>query len=148
MIGLSLGTRVIGLAIVKQGRLEFWGTKVFTGAWSARKLVHILNTLETYIKNYNIGCIFIKRPESPQTSEGLEELIDGVKALAKRLHVAFREYSLSDLKNYCNGAETKKEVISYILIHYPEVGKGIHFTTRNTPYHLKCIEAVAMVHIK
>lgn len=148
MIGISLGTRIIGIAIWKHGTLEDWGTKIFTGPWSARKMVHILNILETYIKNYNVSCITIKRPDSPQTSEGLEELINGIKALATRLKLAFRQYSLKDLKNYCNGAKTKEDILSYILCHYPQVGMNMHVTKMNFNYHMRCIEAVALVNIR
>lgn len=147
MIGISPGTRATGLALIKDGVLIDYGSKIFTAKWSAKKLAKVLTVLEEYIKRYKATCIAVKISHKSRTSKGLEAITMGVIDMAKRLNIDCWTYNTDQIKQYCNGSMSKQELFSYILQQYPEVEKGINLTLSSINYHQKTFEAIALAHI-
>lgn len=42
--------------------------------------------------------------------------------------------------------ENKRALKTLVLSHYPEIGKSIKFSPKNEAYHMRTIEAVALIH--
>lgn len=147
MIGISPGTRTIGLAVIKDTILVDWTVKKFQEEWSDKKFERIIQNLEAYILRYNISVIAIKRHHVSRTSKELEQLVHGIMLMAKRHNINCKGYTIEELEHLCNGASTKEELMSYIYQHYPEIIKNIKLTKDNIDYHLKMVEAVALVHV-
>ena len=144
MIGISIGTRLIGLALIKHGSLVDWRMKVFKGSWSASKHARILNVLDEYMTTNNLSQIALKRPNRARTSEGLDQLTRSIIDLAQRKKIPIRTVSIEELKDYYGSSTTKEDLISYILKKYPEAGRTTQMTKKNFKYHIETIEAVAL----
>jgi len=144
IIGISIGTRFVGLAVIQNGTLIDFGVKTFLEAWSPEKLSRILRVLETYIENYNITHIVIKRTHVSLASIGLTQLFKGITSLAENLNIPYQPFTVDELKYYCNGASTKYALMQYIFQKYPEVEKSTRLTNSNLNYVLKTVEAVSL----
>lgn len=147
IMGISPGSRSIGTAILHEGVLIDWGVKMFKEEWSDRKLARILKTVETLTKSYSITTIAIKRCHIASRSEAVEQVIDALILMAKRLNIHVRVFTLEELKHHCNGVDTRESLMSYVFQYYPEVGKGIKVSADTFNYYMKTIEAVALVHV-
>lgn len=147
MIGISPGTRSIGIAVIKDGTLIDWGVKIFKEEWSLEKLNRIMKILEAYMIRYHISTIAIKRVDISRSSERLESIVEGIIACAKRLKIRYKVYSIEELKRRCNGSDTKNSLMSYVFQQFPEIEKTTKFNKGNGIYHMKTIEAVALAHV-
>mgnify|MGYP000846802982 CR=1 FL=1 len=147
MIGISPGTRTIGIAVIKDGTLIDWGVKIFKGEWSEEKRVRIIKSLEAYIIRYGISHMALKRIHPSRSSEALEEVVSGILTCAKRLRVKVKGYTMEELKRRCNGSGNKNSLTSYVFQNYPEVEKTTKITKNNFLYHLKTIEADSLAHV-
>lgn len=145
MIGISPGTRSVGFAIMKDGILIDWGVKLFKEEWSNEKLKKIIGVLDIYVNKYHVSTIAIKQHPPFRLSVGLEHLYDEIRDWAKNLNIKIREFTIEELKIFCNNLTNKNSLIDYIYEKYPEVKKTIE-RTKNIKYHIKTIEALALVH--
>lgn len=145
MIGISPGTRSVGFAIIKDGTLIDWGVKLFKQEWSNEKLQKIIGVLDVYVQKYQISTVAIKQHPPFRLSDGLEKLYDQIRDWAKNLNINLRVFTIEELKIFCNNLTNKDSLVEYIYEKYPEVKKTIE-RTKNIKYHIKTIEALAMVH--
>jgi len=146
ILGISPGTRLVGTAILKDGVLIDWGVKMFKEKWSDQKLQRIVTVLEAIIRRYGIKTIALKSVHISKASKELEVLVHAIVLVARQLKIHLRTYTIEELKHHCNGAPNKELIMSYVFQLYPEVEKTIRFGKENSLYHMKTIEAVALVH--
>ena len=97
ILGISPGTRFIGIAILADGKLVNWQVRSFPGEWSDEKLRVILAAIDTVIVRYRIEQVTV-----PVLSERIHQgqnvpLVDGPVFLQKGeiLPVQCGEYLLS-----------------------------------------------------
>ena len=74
-LGISLGTRLCGTALLNGMELICWNTHSFRGAWSDKKADAICKTYEGYILTHNISKVAVKIPPSERYSKGIVELL-------------------------------------------------------------------------
>jgi len=84
VLGISPGTRLTGLALLRDGELTDWRVKTFKGPWSESKLRDIVFALKTYIDDTGVSVVALKKPDVFRTSNGLERLISELKAFCQR----------------------------------------------------------------
>ncbi len=142
ILGLSIGTQLMGLAYVKDGVLHEWEVKNFDGKWSKMKLRIILLSIERYIDLNEIHAIGMKVPETSNSSSAVELLIKDVLKLCDRKNVPVKCCTITELKTRC-GVTNREELIQYSLALFPELSKDFAKSRSvKKVYYVKTFEAV------
>lgn len=143
ILGLSVGTQLMGLARLNGNALEDWQVKNFEGNWSKIKLKIILQTIERYMEEHRVTAVALKVPEACRSSNAVEEVTNGILWLCERKSVPVATYTINELKSLCN-ASNKAELMEYILNLYPELTHVFKQTQKvKRVYYVKIFEAVA-----
>jgi hypothetical protein len=147
LLGISPGTRVVGLAVINKGILIEWKVKTFKEMWSCSKRKTILATINRICEYHGIQVIAIKKIDPLRSSPQLDRLIATIIKQAERNHIKLRQYSLSDLDyDFHTGKKQSKGNLSEkIADKHPEVRKE-YLQERNNrkEYYTKMFEAIAM----
>jgi hypothetical protein len=146
-LGISPGTRVIGLAVMYKGKLIEWKVKSFKEAWSKDKRKVILESIDRMVDYYGIRVIAIKKVDPVRCTRQLDVLISAIVRQSERNHIKVRLYSLSDLDyDVREGRKQTKESLSLQVVNKYPVLKKKYLRERNnrTEYYTKMFEAVAM----
>jgi len=147
ILGLSLGTRIAGLALCRDSYLIEWKVKSFKGHWTDGKLRDILHILKTVMSDYDVTCVVAKKPDIFRTSSALEELISELRVLCNRQKISFTMYSLKAMKYWYkeSGVITKSEMIKLAMEKYPEVYAAYNKEQRlKHGYYTKVFEAIIL----
>lgn len=148
ILGISPGTRIIGIAIWRQDRLTEWQIKTFKGSWTEGKLRDILYTLQRMIDSYEITSLAIKKPDLIHSSLALDKLVSELQLVAQRKKVKVKMYSLEELKKFCSSDRkfTKAQMIQFIAEKNPVLHFEYNKEQKNrNPYYVKMFEAIVAV---
>ncbi len=147
ILGLSLGTSTLGLAVLRDTKLLEYRTKQFRGTWSKWKLHIIMRVLKWYCLRYSVTALAIKYPL--QYSPYIHELSKAIKQFAKQYDITIYTLSIHDLKSVATDmAKNKEDVMKCAVSLYPEL---LTYATKarlcRNPYYTKLFEAVLAAHV-
>jgi hypothetical protein len=148
ILGISLGSKRSGIAVISYGTLIHWHIHSFFGTWSEKKRDCILDRYESYIKKYQAKRVFIKVP--PETHHS-PALIDLLKLLLKRCQyhgcmVAYK--TKADIKADIPEVENAHALMQYVANRFPVLSAELEQELQHRqPYHIKMFEAVLVAHI-
>src|ERR1041385_7136966 len=148
ILGISPGTRVVGLAIKKNSELVEWRVKTFKGCWNFGKLRDIQYELIKYVAKYNVKMIVLKSPDGLRSSSALNKLVSEITVWAKMNRIKIVSYTLQELKDsFTEGRDSNKaEMIKQLVTAYPELRMEYSREQKNkNPYYIKMFEAIALV---
>jgi len=145
ILGISIGTRTIGIAAMRNGELIRYDVKIFKGKWSEKKLETILLAIEALIKHYQVKNVALKAPDPLHSSSNLVALYSHILLRIRKQELAVVEYSLEDLKIFCKvQARSKAGIMDYMVESYPELRRVYLKEVNNShPYYIKMFEAIA-----
>jgi Holliday junction resolvasome RuvABC endonuclease subunit len=150
VLGISLGTRKVGLAIVNRRRLPFCASKTFQELWSQKKLQKITTLIERYINTYQISFIAIKIPTLAVPAPALTELQTAIEQLATEKGIAVHIYTIADIKK-AHGLKirtNKKEFMQQTVERFPALKDRYEREIKNKISHYnKLFEAAAVADI-
>ncbi len=145
-LGISAGTRLVGIAVVRNRQLIDWKILQFKERWSREKLKRMLNKFNQLYDYYRVSTLALKSADPFRSSPELNALIGSISLNARSKRVKVSQYSLQDLKEL---SRTKKirnvEILSeYIVEQYPEL-RRVYLRERNNEnrYYVKVFEAIA-----
>jgi len=147
VLGISPGTRVTGLVIMGDEGLIDWKVKCFKGHWSDSKLKDIVHILRTYIEEYEINSVILKKPDVFRSSGGLEQLIAELRACCNRLGIQLSMVSLRTMKSWYGSSRgySKSNMIRDVLTKYPELFTSYNKEQRSrNHYYTKMFEALIL----
>jgi len=151
ILGISSGTRSIGLAMMRNGDLVDWKVKTFKGEWSKDKLEYILRQLDAICRYYSVTAIALKKVDPSKGSRQLEVLTAGIIKLARRKRIPIDTYTIHDLHSVADGRyrSAKKSIAEFVLDTYPTLRRE-YLRERNNKreYYTKMFEAVVCAHIR
>jgi len=150
LLGISPGTRIIGIALWKQGQLQDARIKSFTGSWTESKLKDILFAMQNIITDNDTTTIAIKKPASVRSSPALTKLVSEPIILAKRKKIAVHTYSFNELKQFYSDDRTftKADLIKAVAMKYPELRTAYNREQSNhNRYYTKMFEAITAAEI-
>src|ERR1041384_2505677 len=101
ILGISPGTRSLGIAILKDGELLDSRIKSFPGKWSEVKQKTILGAISEYINHFGITVIALKTIHISRSAAALNQVIHGIKELSEKRKIKFCIYTIHDLKKFC-----------------------------------------------
>ncbi len=147
ILGISPGTRYMGIALQRNGTLYEWRVKTYKGVWSDVKLQKAIDQIEHLIIAHVVKHIACKIPHSSRCSKGLKMLIEKIKSIAMEFKLQLHIYSITDLKDlFKSEIRNKKSLVSHVVNEYPELS---HIFSRENgiknSYYLKIFEAVAAI---
>jgi hypothetical protein len=141
IIGISAGTRIVGVAIIKKGELLDWRVKSYKAQWSKAKENAIIETISKLCDYYHADSLAIKETDPLRSSLPVEHLQKAIKGLAKSKRLTLASYSLADL----NYARRKKQLSEDIVEKYPELRSEYKRECNNKrEYYARMFEAAAI----
>jgi Holliday junction resolvasome RuvABC endonuclease subunit len=150
ILGISPGTRSMGLAVMKGGELIEWRVKTFKGSWSHGKLKDILFVIMEYVQAHNIKIIALKKPGMHRSSGGLDQLASELTVWAKMNRIKVLSFTLQEMKRHYSKEKNfnKAEMIKQVALQYPELYSEYNKEQRNKKaYYVKMFEAVSIIEI-
>ena len=151
ILGISPGTRSIGVAVIRDGRLQHWRIHSFPGPWSNKKLRYIQNTLVRYMVRFDVSVMAIKVPDKFPNSTGYNQLIGGINVICERRQILSNYYTLKDLKiEFSGGTQaSRNELLKDIVGKYPELLPEFRKENENAnSYFFRLFEAVGVATIQ
>lgn len=142
LIGISPGTRVMGLAVMHKGALLEWRVKTFKSKWSTAKQRNILNALERICVAYSVSVIAIKKLDPIRSSKQLDMLLRQFVQQSELQGRQVYRYSLADLDYE---ASTRKSLSEQVSAKHPELKqKYLRERENSSEYYTKMFEAIAI----
>ena len=149
IIGISLGTRLMGLAVVYDGELSDFRVRTFYGAWNTEKQKEMIDTIRQAVSRYGITKIVVKTPKPFHCSQSINDLTSEILQLAEQLKIRIIICTISMLirHNKDNEISNKQSLIQSIIRKYPLHRRlaELHAKERknHNPYYVKLFEAIA-----
>lgn len=150
ILGVNPGTRRLGVAVMRNGKLVHCEIKSFTGKWSYEKLQEIIAFLEAIVHRDGITKIAVKIPDVLPTSLGFTQVIGSLNALCDRVGIRPRYFTFSEVKaRHCKEEKpTAAHLMAAFVGKYPELRPHYQKEQQNEEaYYRKVFEAVAAAHM-
>jgi hypothetical protein len=147
LLGISPGTRVVGLAVIQKGVLVEWKVKTFKEMWSGDKRRAIIATIDRVCEYHGIQVLALKKIDPLKSSPQLDRLVGSILKRAKLNGIKVCQYSLSDLDYdlQMGKKQNKSELTEKVASKHPEVQKEYLLERNNRKeYYTKMFEAIAM----
>jgi len=147
ILGISPGTRFIGLAVLDDGILRHWQVRSFTGVWSDEKLRSILGLIDDILYRYGVNQVCVKVPDVLPLTKGFHQLVGAINVLCENNAIRPRYYSLSEIKkHHCRSDEQTRDMLIKTMVQlYPDLALEYRREMRNrNAYYYKLFEAVAV----
>src|SRR5271170_2620765 len=81
ILGISIGTRSSGIAILEGNQLKAWNTISFKASWSEEKGDAIIKYYEQYIKKHNVKIVIVKIPRISHHTDAIVNLLQKVQKM-------------------------------------------------------------------
>jgi hypothetical protein len=150
IIGISLGSRYIGYAILRDtSTLEDWHIHGFKEQWSGTKLRRIIAFLLRIAEFHKATEFAVKLPPLNKKSRLVQKLLKELQAKAIKRGYTFTTYSLEELKAACPAPiKNKRALMAHVNGLFPCLKRFYdrELAVRNH-YHLKVFEAALAAYI-
>lgn len=150
VLGLSIGTKHIGIAVEDGKELIEWRVRRFRGKWSDEKRATILRYIEKVITKHHIEAITVKTPETHYHTAAFAALKNGLITLAKEKNIPIYGYTIRDMKSWyrVQGDTFKEALMEAMLDLRPELKhEYLKEKKYKTGYYIRIFEAVATIHL-
>lgn len=149
VLGISIGTRSSGVAILADNKLVAWNTLSFKEAWSAEKRDRIIKAYHEYASTHRVTAIVVKVPPLSHFTEALLSLLDRLKEYVDMHLGCMVSYKTQkDIKTALPQIRNKRDLMEHTVSLYPQL-QGTHereLASRNK-YHTQMFEAVIIAHL-
>jgi len=149
ILGISLKTKHLGLAVLYDGELADFRVRTFYGVWTEDKRNDMLRTIRKAITRFGITAIVVKAPKPAHCSNSILDILSDIERVTEQGKIKLTLCTISELKKRYSKNETgnKQTLIQAILKKYPH-NRQLHQlyekerSNRNA-YHIKVFEAIA-----
>jgi hypothetical protein len=151
VLGLSLNTRMVGLAIISGKLLIDYHITLKKGSYDDYKREKIIASLQTWCNTYTIINIALAIPYEKQSNSKINGLLESIQAYFRERKVSITTYPPKQLHRFCeeNVSKTKKGGMKGLTEIYPELIHVYNKEMRNkNKYYVKLFEAVAVATIE
>lgn len=139
-IGISLGTQVMGIAVLEGKTLVYWQTKTIKGIWNEKKLHKCISSIERVFRKFHIDSCGIKVIHPSQVSSGYIHLLEVIEKVLQDEGVHVWKLDMHDLREHCEITEKcpKDFMTTYLRKLFPELNREQYIH----PYYFKVQEAI------
>jgi hypothetical protein len=143
ILGISPGTRYVGISLFQNGRLIGWKVKTFKGKTTKKKLQHIRDSVRPIIEGYAVDAVTLKIPDCKRTSKNVRQIISDIEKIVVEKKLQFFRCNITALKQMCS-VDNRKNLVEYLMQKYPKELSSVENCGPNRhPYYEKMFEAVA-----
>ncbi len=147
VIGVSLGTRLAGIAIIKNQELIVYKVKVFKGAWSKQKQNAILRLFDKLYDHYDAKCLAIKLVSPLHSSKAVDGLIKSAIERANKKGIKVMRFSLDEIRRLL-GLNKRQSLNEYVAGKYIELRREYEVEQNSfNKYYTKMFEAIAITEL-
>jgi len=147
VLGISVGTRRAGIAVMRNGELIDYKVKSFKGAWSMRKQKEIIQLFTKYFEFYGVTHIAIKTVHPLHSSKTLDSLIRQVCKKGIDCGIKNERFTLKEMKHRVN-ISPNGSIMEYIHDSFPELRREYCKEKKSFhPYYIKMFEAIVLAKI-
>ena len=143
VLGIRIGTRNVGLAVIRQRKLTDFRMRTFAGKWTSTKCRSICETVESVIKREKVTDVAVKLPPLSHCSENMKELLDGIEELCNWYGAKLHTSDLFGIKWPYTQNGSRAVMIAALIEKYPELKKKWGKSERAQAYAAKLYDAVA-----
>lgn len=148
ILGVSIGTRRNGVAVIGNGELKEAQIHSFNERWSKRKIAAIVAIFEKYIHQYNIRTIVIKPPKKSHYSLAIKHLLTAIDAYVKSKGCLVDYMNITQIKQHEPAIRNKTQMREIVVQKYPLLKREFLKDIRNRqPYYVKLFEAATIADI-
>jgi len=148
ILGISIGTRTSGIAILENGSLQTWNTLSFRNKWSERKADKIIAKYDHYLKRHKVTVVVLKVPPFTHQTEAILTILKKVQDLIG-FHGCMVQYKTqAEIKQAIPEIRNGRDLINHTAKLYPILipEHNRELVNRNS-YHDKMFEAVLVAHL-
>lgn len=149
MLGISIGTRSVGIAIFRKKQLVDWQVKSFKGKMNEQKPYMISGAILKLLREYECNEVVLRVPNKAHCYKNIILLKKHLsKSIANR-KIPIHCYSLVDIKKGLDvSIRNKKELLDWAVNRYIQLRFVYEKEQKNkNSYYIKLFEAVAVLHI-
>ena len=147
VIGVSLGTRIAGIAVMKNRELITYKVKVFKGPWSKQKQNEILLLFDKLYDHYDVKCLAIKLVSPLHSSKAVDGLIKHAIERANKKGIKVMSVSLDEIRRLL-GLKKRQSLNEYVAGKYIELRREYEVEQNSfNKYYTKMFEAIAVAEL-
>lgn len=148
ILGISIGTRSSGIAILEDKKLVSWNTVSFKSTWSEKKSEEIIGKYEKYLRTHKVQVVVLKIPRISHRTEAILNLLKKIQSIIA-YHGCMVEYTTqADIKTAIPEIRNSRTLINHTAELYPQLVPTLHRELVNkNSYHDKMFEAVLVAHL-
>jgi len=146
VLGCSIGTRQIGIAVLRTGRIAHRRVSQFKGRWSSNKLQSIRGRIEKYARRYSVTAVSLKVPSRTHHTFGIKTIIAAIEEYCTSHSIRLHICNITELKAHgiVEGRSNKKVLVQALAVKYT----SLHLTalkeqSLKNSYYTKMFEAIA-----
>lgn len=145
ILGISPGSRYVGIAMLRNGELHQWKIKSYKGIYEPSKVERTLAYIEKLIVLQIVNSIACKVPHPKRTSSVLNKIIQRIQEMAEQYKIDIRIYTIEDLKSLFKMKFSNKYLLAeYVAKKFPQLNAILIRERKNkVRYHIRTFEAIA-----
>jgi len=148
ILGVSLGTTTVGIALVGDNRLLHAQTHSFRDPWSDQKADAIVAKLAKHIWRYHVRFVVIKLPPKSHQPSTIIALIRKLTILCEYHGCMVSTCTKEELKRHIPHARNHHDLMRFAIEQYPVViPEFTRATKQKNRYHHKLFEAIVAAHL-
>lgn len=146
ILGISMGTRLVGVAIMRDGELIDYRVKVFKRRWSRNKEKEIFAFIEKLSEHYSATPVALKLPNPFTASKQLKRLTIKLGQFLQTKTITIHQYSIATVKLGLGiKASNKDEFMGQIAERYLHLRREYLKEINNRhSYYERMFEAIAV----
>jgi len=120
-IGINLGSRYVGIAVIVDAELREWRLRILRGKTLIEKFQRLTSILARLVDSYSPNSVVLKKIRPARSSPMLNHLQLEAKAFLQQNAVTVHEYTLNQIKmRVIPGKQVNKtKLAEYIVAQYP-----------------------------
>jgi hypothetical protein len=148
ILGISIGTKRTGIAVIKNGSLVRWDTHTLRGKWSEKKIASIIARCENHFKTLNVSVIVIKAPPFTHHSDNIMQLLKSLYAFIEYKGCLVDYKTKEDIKKIVPIIKNTHDLVTFAVTLYPQLQpEQAQEQANKNHYYVKMFEAVVVAHL-
>ena len=149
VLGISIGTRRNGIAVIRAGQLEAAKMHSLVDRWSPHKSKAILATYDKYVQRYSVRTIVVKTPKASHFTLAIKQLIRELNAYVLKQGCLIEYKTIEHIKAAEPSIKNRNKIFHLVVEKYPLLSRELRMETKNKHpyYYMKMFEAVIVAHL-
>lgn len=146
ILGISTNTRLLGLAIISEGRLLDYSIRLDKSPWSPSKVTQIITSLEPCVRQYSIKMVVLSMPYHYHQTDAFKTVHTALERYCKTEKLAFTTFPAESFYLLSGEKEkrSKKAVMYSLTCLFPQLSYCFQKEMKNKKkYYTKLFEAIA-----